>query len=385
MHHNRTVRNKGIRDNAAFFSFMYFSISNISRMLMHIGIPRELPYIIYIFLFVKYVIESNKKIKAWDLVIWTLLCLGPLFGIIEYHAYIDSTSLYSIVLQYLPAYYFFRTCDIGSMTKGIKWSAYYSGIYILFYYIIFIRGTNGYDLSYGYWAAFPLCILFFFLIKGEIKTLFLIIPLFITMLTSGSRGALGVSVACWLYYLIIPKKLSFKYIVRTALLLIPVLVLYLNLDSILINISRVFGMSRNITKILNQGFFYSKTREQLYQICKQYIEQNPLGYGALATRKLLTGYPYPHSLYYELQLDYGKYLGCIATFVICICTIKLAVVSKKIKDYSCICGYICIVGVLALFVSSSLYYEYKVQAVFALLMNIKEHRMLIEEELQNGK
>lgn len=353
-----------------FFSFLYFSISNLSRMLMLIGIRREISYIVFAIFFIVFVIKTIYRIRLIDIIILLVIWIPTIIGLIKYHTYVESaTSVYATVLLFLPAYYYFRMCDMKYITKGFEKTIYFASIYLLFDYFTRVRLNYNYNMAYAYWIIVPICGLMYRYFKyRRIIDILLSIICFITLVISGSRGALVVCVACVFFFYIVDNSMSKNNIYKWGAFLCVAIIVYLNIDSILDYLSKYSDVSRNIKKLVTGQFLISNNRNTLQSICSNLIDLNKWGYGSLASRQLIVGYPYPHSVYYELQLDYGVYIGTMVLAIIIGMAVYILFKNKR-NEFILICGIVSIVGLISLFFSSTYYQEYTIPAIIALFMN----------------
>ena len=188
------------------------------------------------------------------------------------------------------------------------------------------------------------------------------------MFFTGARGGLLFSTLCLIYLYLSEAKTGKKQLIRVGSFSIFFLFIYLNLNRIISYISQYSNISRNLNTIINGQFFVSDSRMFLYNRCQDLINKKPWGYGPMGSRSALYGYPYPHSLWYELQLDYGKVFGILFFISIILVCILLLLFALKKKSAPLI-GTICFIGVFQLFVSSTLYQEYCIPAIIALIIS----------------
>ena len=82
---------------------------------------------------------------------------------------------------------------------------------------------------------------------------------------------------------------------------------------------------------------------------------------------------YPHSLLYELQLDFGKYFGFILFAIFVYMAISNLIQYRK-SSLRVVVAVMSILGMGSLIISSSFYYEIYLPATIALYFN--NHRKL---------
>lgn len=359
-----------------FLSFLFFSISNISRMFELIGVPRAVPYALYLVVFAAFVLKTIKQAKLYDYLYFAIVIPVVVLGAVMYRSYIPSdSSLYVMFIVFIPSYYFFRLCNFEFMLKGLVASAYYSVVYLLIYYVLYVSGSNtAYDMSYAGWIASPMCVLFYcYLRKRWIVDLILTLASSYTLIASGSRGALALSALAMVYLFMFTgndqKKEKTKIGWMSALGLL-VIVFW---NPFLKFLNENFEGSRNVEKLISGEFLKSPSRNAIYEHCEELFSARPNGYGPLASRQLMGSKLYPHSLFYELQLDYGKIIGFAVFVFIILATVVVLWVFRKNK-LQIIAALTCIIGIGTLFVSSSYFHEMYVPAVIAIFVTIMEQK-----------
>lgn len=359
-----------------FFSFLFFAISDISRMLELIGVPRAVSYVLYLLVFAVFFLKTMRQMKLFDYLYFMAVIPVVLWGTINYGSFIKTeSSLYVIFIVFLPSYYFFRFCDLEAMLKGLVAAAYYSVVYLLFYYVLFVRNMDAtYSMSYAYWIAAPMCVLFYqYLRKRRFADLLLVAISFYTIISFGSRGSLALSVAAIVYLYIFTARDGKQEKTKLGWVMIFTVLIVVFWDSILGFLSENLGDSRSIDKLITGEFLESTTRDELYQLCERLIANNPSGYGPLASRGLIGADPYPHSMYYEMQLDYGRIIGTVVfAFVIYVSVINLWTFRKD--KMQVIAAVICVIGISSLFVSSSYFLEMHVPASIALFFTMAQRK-----------
>lgn len=359
----------------AFFCVLYFFISDLSRMLALVGVPRAASYVAFLFCFFLYFLSAAKAFTVQDLLIEGTIIIISIFGLISNSQYIaNDTNLFVIIIVFIPAYYFFSTATEEALEKGLKYSSLLSGVYLIAYYLLMVRRSTLYDMSYSGWVSVPASVLFYYFIE-EKKKIYLPIAifLFITAFVSGSRSGPLLTLLCCMYFLLIRMKdsrMGKALVIAIGALLIAARV---NLNWILERLGTLSGMSRNIRKLLSGDMLVSRPREALYIRVRNLISAKPLGYGPLTSRRVLTGEPYPHSLFYEFQMDYGVYIGTILFIIIIAMAIYLLIKKRNSRTVPLI-GVLCIIGLGTLMVSSSYFHGYTVPAIIALFVQEVKHK-----------
>ena len=355
-----------------FFCVLYFFISDLSKFLADFGLSRAISYIFFLFCFIVYLFVLRKRITPLDLLIQLLFSFVAIYGLVRNAEYIDDRSrLCATVIVFIPAFYFFRTASFDSLLYGLKYASIYSSIYLIYYYITVIRGSIGYDLnydmSYSRGCAIPACVLFYYYLY-ERKLVFLILSVFLfaTSFLAGSRSAPMLTLACFALFLMVKLK-NRKYGNTLVLIFFFLLaIVKVRLEWILLDLLGLPEASRNVAKIFDGDLFVSQPREELYNQVTTLISLQPTGYGPLTSRRILDSV-YPHSFFYELQLDYGIYVG-IAIFGLVMLMAVTLVIKNRDNALAPLVLPMCIVGLGVLMVSSSYFLGYVVPAITALFI-----------------
>lgn len=371
MNYSASVDNSNMKKDKVLLtvSFLYFAVSNVSRMLELIGIGRAVSYIIYFLLFFIFVINSFSKLKLIDIAIYIAISIILVFGVTHYSNYITSSiNVLSVFAINFPAYYFFRLCDDEYIEKGARYSSVFSTVYLLFYYFAFIRPKGWYDMNYAYWIATPLVLQCYYYFKdGKKINLFASLIMLLTLFISGCRGALLLTITSLGYLYFFGDIRKQKKITIGIVLIAIVVIVFVNINTITEYLGAYSSTSRNIQKLLSGDFLASASRENVYDYAKYLIDSKPTGYGPLASRKLISFEPYPHSIYYEMQLDYGRVIGSLAVFSIMAMGVYNLLYYKKTKLQGVV-AIVTIMGLFSLIISGSYFYEAHVPATIALFV-----------------
>ena len=356
--------------------FLYFAVSNISRMLLLVGIPRQIPYALFFALLGIFFAKNWKSVVWVDFIYYFVVAACALPGVLKYGQYTnESEYVLSIFVLFVPAYLFFRLFSRWDdvLEKCFVAAGWFAACYLLPYYAVFIHGNPSveYSMAYAYWISFPICV--FVHCWLETKNVFYIlfsVVMYATLALSGCRGALLLTtlfaafeaVGHWNWKMTRKRVLFILSFVLLASLLVA------NLDSIASALGHFSGTSRNIRKLLEGDYLVSTTREPIYDRCRLLLDNCPEGYGPFASRWLIPGHNYPHSLRYELQLDYGKMVGGTVFVLLWGITVFNVVAYRKTKQ-ALVVNYLAIVGMGSLLVSSSYYYEIYVPAMIGLFVS----------------
>lgn len=356
--------------------FLYFAVSNLSRMLQFAGIPREAMYVFFLAVLAIYFAKNLRAIGLVDVLYYAVVGSLTVWGLLKYSSYIEMRAqVLSMVILYLPAYLFFRLFSRHEaiLAECVTAAGWYAAFYLLAYYVFCVRGNMGYSMPYAYWVSFPVCVLFHrFFETRRWRELVAASVLYVTLILSGCRGALLLTTLFGIVTAIeAARRFKEHWTVGKTLCLLGVIALValvaFSMDSILSYLEQFSAISRNIRKLFDGNYLESTTRDAIYQTCKQLISDHPEGYGPLASRQLLWGDNYPHSLWYELQLDYGAVLGIFLFCVVCFITLY-NVVAYRDSKLSMVVNYMAIIGMGSLMLSSSYYYEMNVPAMCGLFV-----------------
>ncbi len=370
---HRIIRIAGID---AIIGFLYFGAGNCSRMLERFfGLPRELFYAVYLLLFAYYILRSLPDVRLTDFLYYAPVSVAVAWGLIHYAGCITSrTDVFAVGINFYMAYIFFRLFDNRRMIVSFKRANAFATVYLLYYYFTVVRHMEKYSVNYAYLIAVPiLCMAYQFLDRRNAFCLLAAAVMFMTQLVSGARGAMLLTLLCAGYYILCDaltrKKGRLWYILFICGAFTAIFVV-LEFSAIVDLLIDRFPNSRNVQKLAEGSLMVSFPRERLYGYVTSLIRERPSGYGPLASRSMITDYHYPHSLLYELQLDFGLVPGA-ALFGIILLMAASNLIRAARSDMRLIVGFITIVGLGSLMISSSYYYEIYVPATIALF--VKNH------------
>lgn len=356
--------------------FLYFAISHISRILLLIGIPRQIPYAFFFLLLGVFFLKNLKSI-VWADVLYYAVVGGVLIpGVLKYGKYTTEPEfVLSVFVLFVPAYLFFRLFSQWGevLEKCFVAAGWLAALYLLPYYAICLRGSTAeeYSMGYAYWIAFPICVFIHrYWETRKIAYLLLALVMYVTLVLAGCRGALLLTTLFAGFDFIEQwnQKLTTKTVLWIISFVLVVTTVLASMDSILSFLGQYSSTSRNIQKLLGGNYFVSTTREPLYEKCKLLLDNRPEGYGPFASRGLISNHNYPHSLRYELQLDFGKMVGGTVFVLLWGITVFNLVAYRK-KKLAPVVNYLAIVGMGSLNVSASYYYEIYVPAMFGLFVS----------------
>ena len=357
--------------------FLYFAVSNLSRMLQHAGIPREATYVLFMALLAVYFAKNLRAFRTVDFVYYAVVGSVAGLGLMKYASFIGSQlDIFAVLGLFLPAYLFFRffSRHENILSECVTAAGWFSAVYLLPYYVFVIRGNVDYSMPYAYWVSFPICVLYHrFFETRRWLCLGGSILLYATLVLIGCRGALLLTTLLCLYTTLdAARRYRWRWTSGRILCLLGslafVTLLALSMDSMLAFLAKFSETSRNIHKLFEGNYLESTTRDAIYQTCQQWISDRPGGYGPLASRQLLLWDNYPHSLWYELQLDFGVLIG-ISLFCFLWFITLYNMYAYRDSKLSIMVNYMAIVGMGSLMRSSSYYYEIYVPAMCGLFVS----------------
>lgn len=369
------AQNNRFDDSLVFtVGFLYFAISHISRILLLVDIPRQVPYAVFFILLGVFFLKNLKSLSWVDALYYGLVgWLVP--GVLKYGQYTNGQEyVLSFFVLFVPAYLFFRLFSLRGevLERCLVAASWFSVLYLLPYYVLCVRGNpdEKYSMGYAYWISLPICVFVHRYWKTrKIAYLLLALVMYATLVLAGCRGALLLTtlfagfdfLECW------NQRLTNKTVLYIVSVVLVVSVLLSNLNLILSFLGQYSDTSRNLQKLLEGDYFVSTTREPIYEKCELLLANQPEGYGPFASRWLIPDHNYPHSLKYELQLDFGKMAGGTVFLLLWAITVFNMLAYRKTK-LALVVNYLAIVGMGSLLVSSSYYYEIYVPAMLAFFL-----------------
>lgn len=232
----------------------------------------------------------------------------------------------------LYAYLFVRLIkDPKRLHKDMKISGWL--MYIYFAYSIYDATRRGYwmgvaqsgavkmsySVSFGYEVMLYVLPFFYdFLQHKKLGDLAgTAIGLFM-ILSNGSRGPalfIGLFVVA---FAVVHMQKSRKKVLYIFLMVAVVILLYTFYIPLLMLLAELFDSlgisSRFITKMLNGSLLENNGRIEIWTAAWEMIKKNPFGYGAMGSQPVISKYiyaGYPHSVFLEIFIDFGVFLGSL--------------------------------------------------------------------------
>ena len=206
-------------------------------------------------------------------------------------------------------------------------------------------------MSYSNLVLIPLIlhtICFFKSKKNKLLNLAILVYEAILIIMLGSRGALLVyAVFLFAYILFALNRATIKVLfVMIVALIVFIFVVYSDLIAYLLE---KFGINSRTIMLLLNDFTHDSGRTGLHEYGRYMIDQKPLlGWGVAGDSQFMGG-GYVHSIWLELQIDFGRIIG-IALFLT-ICALYIYVLLNTHFDYKFLM-FICL-GFVQLFYSNS--------------------------------
>lgn len=297
---------------AIIFVFIFTSFYFILKKQKKIGIIFILLFLINIFISPFYNLNKINIIFNWEntflpyiieYILYALFSCIIILNIENYNIFLDKfyyASIISIIMTLISLYYsFFKKVGLEINYMVFSYDVLSPSIMLLYYNII--KKRNIISIS-----------------------IFLLISIII--LIFGSRGAF-LSLAIGSIFII---QMKYKYKIHKILyffiLLIIALILYINIQNILLLIATKLPdniNSRNIYLISNDNLFDLTGRDTIQQILLKNI--NLFGYGAYGDRLLTTSFynTYAHNIFLELIIDFGIVFGSIIIIFILLSIISI--------------------------------------------------------------
>ena len=235
---------------------------------------------------------------------------------------------------------------------------------IIDYYWTVIVNGHYFDVQYMSFSYFmlPATSLSFAygMTRGKILDIIAAIVGFLVILVVGSRGCfvcgmVFIAMVCINRYSLSLGKLLGFFAVLVALVIIISYAFTSFSDNVLSFMDEHGASSRTLMKINEGTFEESDSRGKIYKMMLDAISENPLGYGLMGDRYILSQHGsqgYCHSLLYEFLVDYGVIFGSVLLFLL---TGYLFIRLKKcIKtDFYYILAFFTVAGFVKLFFTGS--------------------------------
>ncbi len=251
--------------------------------------------------------------KEYGLDIWFLQLRRGFFGLLIVGLFSDKRKLLTSVVwtsRFNLVYYLVRFFNF--LQRGY-WYAYSGSGELL---------KTDYNLNLGYLIAF-VCILFFglYLFNRKLPDLIWSLTAFVIILLAGSRGPMICLAAAFLLFEIYRftriRTPSGKLLALFAVGMVVLIVVIIGLPVISMGFIRLLSSlnidSRTVEKLLAGEIMNDSGRSNIYEISRNMIRNGgPFGYGFYGDRYVIGRtwhYGYPHSIFYEILIEYGFLLG----------------------------------------------------------------------------
>lgn len=186
------------------------------------------------------------------------------------------------------------------------------------YYFVMLRIggdlVNYMSFSYNQLLAASICAVYGFKNRNVLAFILSFISLLLIFL-GGARGSLLCLLL--LYFALMLYNINAKKAILSVVILAFVLVSWKSIFNSFLSLSSgivddIGGFSRTLYKITEGEMFQSGSRDNISRILCNAISENPLGYGLLGDRYILSQHNltgYAHSIYLEFLCDFGWIIG----------------------------------------------------------------------------
>lgn len=305
------------------------------------------------------VLEPKKYIKIDFIVLYLLILLSfyvtvTLHPEYEYYYTREDYGVWDHVLipyKGIYAYLFIRLVgDSKRIISCMKKAGWLMFLYFGYEILVFLRrgywygvaGLNAhaklsYSVSFGY-EVLPFALTFLYLALKNKKNDDIIASIIsiAMILIGGSRGPflfLGLFVVLYLCMELGRSKKKILIILGVSILAVGLYVAY---EPILMGISMLiskFGFSsRFITTLLSGSISNDNGRNRIWLAAIDMIKENPLGYGVMGTRHVISKIiyaGYPHSIILEILVDFGVVIGGLLLLFLLINSISILFSNNK--------------------------------------------------------
>ncbi len=251
--------------------------------------------------------------REYGLNIWFLQLRRGFFGLLIVGLFSDKRKLLTSVVwtsRFNLVYYLVRFFNY--LQRGY-WYAYSGSGELL---------KLDYNLTLGYLIAF-VCVLFLglYLFNRKLPDLICSLTAFVIILLAGSRGPMICLGAAFLLFEIYRftriRTPSGKLLALFAVGMVVLIVVIIGLPVISMGFIRLLSSlnidSRTVEKLLAGEIMNDSGRSNIYEISRNMIRNGgPFGYGFYGDRYVIGRtwhYGYPHSIFYEILIEYGVLLG----------------------------------------------------------------------------
>lgn len=237
--------------------------------------------------------------------------------------YLPEVGMWFLLISLPVSLYYMAIKDKTVFFSLLTKSAYYQlALGLLFVAYTLYIGEPHYDMVFSYLVLVPVLLLANKAMKQKVFGLdfFLTLIGVVAILWIGSRGpVLAFTVFILLRILFSASNMNGGYsIIRRLGFMAFLLVVWLNLDVVLVSLERWFlttGLpSRAVFLLLRssaEGVDFLTGRAQIWSVAMNSIYERPIwGYGIAGDRVFLYG-TYPHNLFLEVLVQFGVILGLL--------------------------------------------------------------------------
>ena len=194
-----------------------------------------------------------------------------------------------------------------------------------------------YNLGLGYHVLFlTLVFLFCALENKEMKSWFASFVGVAIIMVAGSRGPFLCILIFFALYFGVKLINSKKKVLYLVGFMSAALILWMALPYLLeflIQLLDAFNLPSRLIKKLAEGSISDDSRRHLiWNATIQMIKNNPLGYGAMGSRHVLSRYVYagyPHQIFLEILVDFGVVAGAIIIISMAVSSFRIFTMKRK--------------------------------------------------------
>lgn len=251
--------------------------------------------------------------REYGLNIWFLQLRRGFYGLLIVGLFTDRRKLLTSIVWTSRLNLIFYLGRFFSFLQRGYWYAYTGSGELV---------KHSYNLTMGYLVAFG-CILFMglYLFNRKLPDLICMLTSFVVILLAGSRGPMICLAAAFLLFEVYRftriRTPSGKLLALFVVSMLALVVLIIGLPVISMGFIRLLSSldidSRTVEQLLAGEIMNDSGRSNIYEISRNMIRDGGLlGYGFYGDRHVIGRtwhYGYPHSVFYEILIEFGPLLG----------------------------------------------------------------------------
>lgn len=340
------------------------------------------------FIYVGWFVLFFRLISGYFLVAVDVILVEVMVGVlffISYNAFPLTQVFYDeyamflrqVFVVYLPAgVILYHIKDFSGCFRYTRKIALFGSVFLLISYALGYVEVNGYQ----YWGVHlsPMLLLLFgsYLDKKAKSDLIMIIINCIMILFGGRQSLFVAIVGLCLMYFIMNKDKKQKRLLVMIILAFIILIIILGSNmflSVLSHFLDAFNIdSRTLEMVLNGELVDTSSRETIYESSLEAIRNSQGFSGVFADRYLLRAYgswmAYPHNIFFEFILDFGKICGGVISILMVV--LVIANLTSGIKERKTFVALLVSLVFIRLLVSSSFVIEGLFYTMLGLLFQL---------------